>query len=487
VATSPTSGCWAPDATLYFGPDGSVRACCVNTEYPLGHVGQQTIGEIWHGARTAALRAALADGDFSLGCQECGAYEEAGNRSWSNAPQFDEHAGRGVPEHPRRMDFILSNTCNLMCEMCHGGLSSAIRAKREKLPPLPKAYGDEFFEELREYLPHLEKAMFLGGEPFLAREARRVWDLMIEMDLQIPTGVVTNGTQWNPKVERYLHEIPMDVTVSIDGATPHTVESLRVGTRHDELMANVDRYQAIVEGRGGHLSLHFCLMAQNWHELADYLLQADEKGRSVGIMTVTDPVRFSLFHLPAVELEAVLRTWEDQDRTVGAQLGPNRDVWDAELRRLRRHVEQRQAGEEPVWIRATSERPVDDPTARQAFDRARDELDGWAGRSAIVLRGTDDRLEEVDVPEWAAHLEPDAWVGASPADLMGRVAVHLGAPSTPAVDQLAEGVMRSATTFGGPDGTEVRALAMAVEAPGEPTTLELHVYVPAHQSVPASA
>ncbi|OWY62852.1 hypothetical protein B7486_56210, partial [cyanobacterium TDX16] len=166
TTSAPSTGCWAPDATLYFAPDGTVRACCVNTEYPLGHVGEQSIREIWEGRRTQALRDALARDDWSLGCQECGARTEAGNRAWSNAPQFDEHAGRGVPELPRRLDFVLSNTCNLMCEMCHGDLSSAIRAQREHRPPMPKAYDDAFFEELRDFLPHLELAVFLGGEPF---------------------------------------------------------------------------------------------------------------------------------------------------------------------------------------------------------------------------------------------------------------------------------------------------------------------------------
>lgn len=449
----PTSACWAPDSTLYFAPDGSVRACCVNTEYPLGQIGKQSIGEIWRGARTAALRSALAGGDFSLGCQECGSYEQAGNRDWGNAPQFDEYAGREVPDHPRRMDFILSNTCNLMCQMCHGGLSSAIRAQREKLPPLPKAYGDDFFEELREYLPHLEKTVFLGGEPFLARESRRVWDLMIEMGLQIPTTVVTNGTQWNEKVERYLHEIPMDITVSIDGATAHTVETIRLGTQHDELMANVDRYQEIVEARGGTLSLHFCLMAQNWHELGDYLIDADRAGRHASIMTVTYPPRFSFYHLPASELREALRTWEAADAHVSSQLERNLAVWEAELDRLRRHLTSLEEGGQPVWLRATSEAPPRDPAADEAFATARAELAEWSRTEPLSLEVVDGVVTQVDAPAWAERLDAARWVGLSPEQLVDAIAVHLG-PSQPAdQDELVLGVSRSITRFG-PDGSE---------------------------------
>ena len=482
----PSAGCWAPDSTLYFGPDGSVRACCVNTEYPLGHVGEQSIREIWDGARTSALRSALAAGDFSLGCQECGAHEAAGNRAWSNAPQFDEYAGIEVPEHPVRMDFILSNTCNLMCEMCHGGLSSAIRAKREKLPPLPKAYGDGFFEELREFLPHLQKAVFLGGEPFLARESRRVWDLMLEMGLQIPTTVVTNGTQWNERVERYLREVPMDVTVSVDGATAETVEALRLGTDFTELRANMDRYQAIVEARGGHLSLHFCLMQQNWHELADYLLDADAHGRSVGIMTVTDPVRFSLFHLPPDRLREVLSTWEDQDRIVARRLTTNRAVWSSELDRLRRHLAALERGAEPVWTSQTSEAPEEHPEDVLAFERATREAEAGAGRPPLVLEARDGVVHQIAAPSWAEGMGSAAWVGTEVSALAARLAEVLGEAGPPEGIQDG-GVHCSTTTFRRASTTaEVRAVAIERRHEGA-SSLVLHLYLPVDAPLPATA
>lgn len=474
TAPPPGTGCWAPDATLYFAPDGAVRACCVNTEYPLGHVSRQSIREIWEGVRTRALRDALARGDFSLGCQECGAHEAAGNRAWSNAPQFDEYRGTEVLAHPRRMDFILSNTCNLMCEMCHGGLSSAIRAKREKLPPLPKAYGDDFFDELREFLPHLERAVFLGGEPFLAREARRVWDLMIEMGLQIPTTVVTNGTQWNERVERYLREIPMDVTVSIDGVTAETVESLRVGTDFDELMANVDRYQEIVEARGGAVSLHYCLMAQNWHELGAYLEEADRKGRAAIIMTVTTPARFSLFRLPRAELERVLASWEAEDRHLRPRLERNLAVWDAELDRLRRHLAELDRDGAPAWLEATSEPPVEDGAVREAFEQVRAELRAWAGRDAIRVRLREGVIVQVDAPDWADPLEAPRWVGVRPDDLPARFEPTLGPAAPTEVEQPAEGLVRTSTRFG--ERAEVRSVVL--EARDGSGAAELLVYLP---------
>lgn len=347
-------GCAAPSSTLYFAPDGAVRACCVNTDHPLGHIGEQSLHEIWRGAPIAELREALDRDDYSLGCQSCGTQTAAGNRAWSNAPQFDPFAQAEPGSYPRRMDFILSITCNLQCVMCSGDLSSAIRSQREHRPPLRSPYGDAFFDELREFLPHLEEAMFLGGEPFLARESQRVWDLMIEMDCRPRVTVVTNGTQWSPKVERYLRELPMNVTFSVDGATAETVEALRAGARFAELRANVDRYEAIIGPKGGSVGFHYCLMPQNWHEFGAFLLDADAHDRFVIVMTVTEPAEFSLFRLPRDELSEVVAALDDEGRSIRARLGRNAPVWIAELDRLHRHLDEVGRGVVPVWVPVAS-------------------------------------------------------------------------------------------------------------------------------------
>jgi radical SAM protein with 4Fe4S-binding SPASM domain len=459
--SAPAAGCWAPDATLYFAPDGDVRACCVNTEYPLGRIGEQGIREIWEGARTRALRDALAQDDWSLGCQECGARAEAGNRAWSNAPQFDEFAGQRAAEWPRRLDFVLSNTCNLMCEMCHGDLSSAIRAKREHRPPMAKAYGDEFFEELRDFLPHLEQAVFLGGEPFLARESRRVLDLMLEMDLQIPTRIVTNGTQWNPKVERYLTELPIDLAASVDGATPETLEALRVGVDHAELHANLARYEAAMAPRGGTITYHYCLMVQNWHELGRFLLEADAADRHTIVMTVTGPIRFSLFDLDVDELGEVIAGLEAEDRVIGSQLGRNAQVWRDELDRLRRHHAALQQGAEVAWVHTTSAEPEAvpveigraQPAAATTRDAREADAAAWAGRPPLDLHTLHGVIEQVEPPPtWAEALASETWEGLPVEQLPHRIGAVLGPASTPELTRHDDGVLEVRLHFDGADG-----------------------------------
>ena len=138
----PGAACWAPTSSLYFFPDGNVLSCCVNTDHVLGRVGESTLREIWEGARAAELRAALEAQDYSLGCARCAPATVPGGGDFSHARQFDgfepAEPPTSAPSYPRRMDFVLSNRCNLQCVMCNGDLSSSIRSRREGRPPLPR-------------------------------------------------------------------------------------------------------------------------------------------------------------------------------------------------------------------------------------------------------------------------------------------------------------------------------------------------------------
>ena len=470
------TACGAPHASMYFAPDGQVRACCVNTNYTLGRIGQQTIREIWEGARIAALRQALDGHDYSLGCQDCEHRVAAGDRDWSTAAQYDPYASDLPGEFPRRMDFILSITCNLQCAMCDGELSSSIRMHREKRPPMPPAYSDAFFDELRDFLPHLERSVFLGGEPFVAREPQRVWDLMIEQGLTAPVQVVTNGTQWNAKVERFLRELPMSLAVSADGFSAGTLEALRVGVDRDKLFRNVDRYQEAVAASGGTVSFHFCLMRQNWHEFGTFLLESDRRGAHTLIMTVTGPAGFSLWDLPEADLRDVLASLEREEETLAPRLGLNRPVWDAELDRIRRHLVSIEGGALPAWLITSWAPPAEVPVtfsqpsaddraddlsdegehAAAALDEFEQDLVAWAGRPPLVLVVVGGLITGVEAEPWAAALDPAAWVGRAPEELAVLLADRLGTGTVPEVTDHAGGVVTAETAFH-PDGVgEVR-------------------------------
>jgi radical SAM protein with 4Fe4S-binding SPASM domain len=327
--------CYAPYNSLYFDNEGNVRVCCHNWKHRVGNILKNTLDEIWHGAQIQILRDALKGYKFGPGCEFCEfrTAETFNNLSMRHFDRFPIISD--PPEWPQQMEFSISNSCNLECIMCRGLWSSAIRARREKLPPLPRLYGDSFFESLWKYLPHLRQLKFLGGEPFLIAEYYKLWDRMISDGLRVPCHVTTNGTQYNAKVERILNNIPMSFSVSMDGATKETVESIRVNAKYNEVMEHARRFREYAREQNTTFSLTYCLMRQNWHELGDYCLLADSWDVPVWINTVVQPQGFGIYDLPIEQFRKVHEGMEAQVPRLESALKRNKSIWFGELERIR--------------------------------------------------------------------------------------------------------------------------------------------------------
>jgi MoaA/NifB/PqqE/SkfB family radical SAM enzyme len=333
--------CYAPHTNLFFDQTGEVRACCWNWKHKLGNALHDSIDDIWRSAQIQILRHALEGMAFGPGCEACD--RQTANGWIANPPMrgFDRFAvPAAVPEWPQRMEFSISNSCNLECIMCRGVCSSAIRARREKLPPLRTLYSGAFIDSLRKYLPHLNRAKFLGGEPFLVPEYYRIWDMMIADGLKTECHITTNGTQYNAKIERVMDALRMSLAVSLDGATKKTVESIRVNADYDEQMRILKRFREYTLARKTDLSLTFCFMRQNWFEFGDFCLFAEQLGCQVGVNTVMNPPAFAVYNLPAEELRKIYSTMEQQTAHLEPHLKRNRGVWFAELDRVRRRCRQ---------------------------------------------------------------------------------------------------------------------------------------------------
>jgi MoaA/NifB/PqqE/SkfB family radical SAM enzyme len=330
------SACYLPFVSLHLTPTGEVLACCRNQTFILGDLRNQRIGDIWNGGKIGALRKALTDYKFGLGCGYC---------EWESQRRTDSFAIRlsadhfpvvsPQPEWPALIDFNVSNTCNLECIMCCGENSSSIRGNLQGLPPLPKVYDDRFFDDLRPFLPHLRFLNILGGEPFLSGEVHRIWEMMIEDGLLIPCRVTTNGTQFGQRVERALNAIPMHVTVSLDGATKETYESVRHRANFETVIGNLHRFHAYTRERGTNFGISYCLMRQNWREVGDIALFAEQLDCELSINMVAGPSHCSLFTLPPEELRHIVGEIEKLGNTVLPRLRRHRNAWEETVRHLR--------------------------------------------------------------------------------------------------------------------------------------------------------
>lgn len=421
------SACAAPFSSVYFQPDGVVKSCCA-TGLELGRLSPRsgvTIASILAGTPVAEHAAALDAGDFSLGCEECGIPARQGRREDSLAAMFDRYASEARPPFPRVMDFALSNRCNLQCVMCNGRLSSAIRAHRERGAPLAPAYGEAFFSELADYLPHLDLAIFKGGEPFLSPETQRVWDLMLELEVRCETSVTTNATIWNARVERYLRDLRMHAIVSVDGMTAATLESIRVGVHFDQLWNNIDRIQQVTSDTGRGMTLSWCLMPQNCNELGGFLVEAERRACSSNVVWVNQPAAFDLNRLPLDERERIASELEAQDAEVEDQLtGIRRSTWRACMARMRAWASPL-PGPEPHLVAGPTVRRRHEPSESRLVTVTQ-ELTEWAGVPPLVMTVSDWRIVRVRAPAWATPLDSHTWTGLHREDVLPLLSELLG-------------------------------------------------------------
>jgi molybdenum cofactor biosynthesis enzyme MoaA len=330
------SACHAPTASLYFDQHGKVRACCQNTGHLLGDVTTTSLRAIWDGAAARDLRAALERDDLTLGCEFCAwQRDEVEPRSWFSGSFDVAPVGpRRTPRWPRQMEFSLSNACNLQCTMCNGEWSSSIRSQREGLPPLPTVYDDAFFEQLAEFLPHLEEAHLLGGEPFLGREPLRVLEMLASLPRVPRVSITTNATIATARVLRLVEHLRPAIVASIDGGDAETYEAIRVGASFDEVIANVDRFRSILGSPS--VTIAHCLMVENWHRFPELLALAEARETTVTVNVVRFPEPSSLYHLPTDRLDEVVRELEQRTPWVEAHLtGPRLATWHDQLAALR--------------------------------------------------------------------------------------------------------------------------------------------------------
>ena len=341
--------CYAPHTNLFFDRLGSARVCCWNWSQPAGNVTTHSLDEIWASAQAAMLRDEMNAYRFAEGCGFCKFQAAEGWFGGAKMRNFDRFTVESESPHwPKQMEFSISNACNLECVMCDGEHSSAIRAQRERRPAMARLYTDEILEAFRKYLPHLQQAKFLGGEPFLAVEHYKLWEMMIEDGLQTPCHATTNGTQYNARIEHMLERLPFGFAISLDGATKNTIERVRLNTDYDELMRNVARFRAYAKARKTPFSLTYCLMRPNWEEFGAFCLMADAWDCPVGVNTVLHPAGLSIYTLPPEEMRKILETMERQAAGLQSQLSRNKAVWFDEFERIRRKCVAEPAAPPPV-------------------------------------------------------------------------------------------------------------------------------------------
>ena len=298
------SVCFAPSVNMIFSENGTIKACCHNSENSLGTYPQNSIAEIWNSTEAQRFRNSMKSYHFLSGCGVCERDYKQGNFNEMPAHHFDN-----LPRHaayPTMMEFMLSNTCNLECVMCSGELSSSIRRNRDKLPPIESPYDDEFLNQLKDFMPYLTETRFSSsGEAFLIDMNFRLWEMLIESNPSCQIVVQTNGTVLNSRVKDFLKRGNFKIGVSLDSLQKQTFEAIRVNASFEKVMQNIEYFAAYCTAKKERLTISTCVMRQNWKELPDFVTYCNKLGAYATFHKVWAPLEFAIHNLPADQLHEI--------------------------------------------------------------------------------------------------------------------------------------------------------------------------------------
>lgn len=298
--------CWSPVKNLFIGLRGKIMTCCYNKAYLLGEYPSHSLHEIWFGEKRKELTESLKENDFSKGCQNCLEVIRARNMGGLTAKKFDHLPLNET--YPTRIDFELSNECNLECIMCRGEFSSSIRKNVEKLPPIQNPYNKDLLAELKEFIPHLVSCHFLGGEPFLIPIYLDIWDLIAEINPSCRISILTNGTILSDRVKHILEKINCDVGVSIDSIHSDTYALIRKNGNLEKVKTNINYLRDYTLRKKTNFYISSCAMNLNAHEFVDLTAYANSLNCEVFFTRVTYPRALSLEIKSKEELTQIIHS-----------------------------------------------------------------------------------------------------------------------------------------------------------------------------------
>lgn len=301
--------CDAPFKSLLFIPTGEMMVCHYNRGYKLGTYPENTIEDVWFGSKLKLLRDKMRLNDFSQGCHRCFDNIKNGRFASPGPSSYD-----GIPEngslYPALMEFQLSNQCNLECVMCSGEYSSGIRAKREKLPPCYIPWDDAFVTQLKPFIPHLRKAYFTGGEPFIIPLYPKIWKIIEEVNPKLEINVSTNASYLDNSIKAIIEKGCFNFTVSIDSIAQKNYENIRKNATLEETMRNIAWLHDYSKRRGVVFSIKFVMLRDNISDIPELYNYFNSKNIQLIPKTVDLPFKHSLFSTGSEELEASIKMLE---------------------------------------------------------------------------------------------------------------------------------------------------------------------------------
>lgn len=278
MSTNSSTFCVLPWVHLASLTDGSAMLCCVARNELKLNLNKYSLTEVWNSSAVRDARRLMLKGEKVAACAGCYAEEASGCRShrvtenqvwrrrmgeeWVQKRIANTSADGYLADEMVALDLRLGNTCNLQCVMCRPQDSSKWLALAKKLAnscedkELKKDWQDksninssqfewykrdDFWQSLRQIMPHLRELIFGGGEPMLLSEHQKLLELCVESGAaaQIHLRYHTNLTTFDPKLFTLWQQFhKVEVFVSLDGIGERN-QYFRYPSKWDDIVKNL--------------------------------------------------------------------------------------------------------------------------------------------------------------------------------------------------------------------------------------------------------
>ncbi len=313
--------CYAPRKNLYFDIHGYVYSCCYNRWKPIGEYPRMTLNEIWHGELAKELRKDIDNFEFNKWCSICENDLKNKNFEAFKGKYYSNTISKVNKNFPTHMEFELTNKCNLECIMCNGDWSHLIRKNREKLPPLKMVYDEKFTEQLEEFIPNLQHALFIGGEPFVINVYYSIWEKIIELNPTCVITIQTNGSILNERIKKLLNKGNFCINVSLDSLNEKTYNKIRVNADFKKVYSNMEYFMEYCKKQKTDIGITPTIIQENYLELKDFVEFANNKNIALTFHKSFD--NHSLKHFTKSKLKQIYKemstyefskdTWIERD------------------------------------------------------------------------------------------------------------------------------------------------------------------------------
>lgn len=290
--------CLEPIKNIYIARNGSVRVCCHNHHFEIGHLKNNSLIDIWRSPRRKEFARRLYYGSDEPSCFNC------------NQPDWKKHLYpfalkyKSNHQFPLSIDFELSNICNLACIMCSPLYSSQL-AKHYDNPDDISYDFKNLLQQLLPFIPYLKHANFYGGEPLLIDIYHEIWDLILKNNKTCAIYFQTNGTVFNDRIENLLKKGIFNIGISIESIRKETYERVRKNSDIDVVLANIDRFLDYSKKKNTFFGVSVCPIRSNWKELPEMTEYFSERQIPIHFHFVSRPFNLTLWNLPKEELSEI--------------------------------------------------------------------------------------------------------------------------------------------------------------------------------------